>query len=300
MQAPRCLKQGNKVGIISTARKISEQEIQPAIDLLEKWGLQVVKGKHLHAVDNQFAGTVNQRVSDLQMMINDPDIMAVFCARGGYGTVQVVDQIDWWSFRVHPKWIVGYSDITVLHSHIQRNLGIESIHATMPINFPKDFEDTATQALHEALFNDKVHYSFPSHPLNKPGIVQAPMVGGNLSILYSLIGSPSDINPANNILFLEDLDEYLYHIDRMITNMRRNDKFKHLSGLVIGGMTDMKDNAVPFGMDAYEIIHHIFQDCHFPICFGFPAGHIKDNRAIIIGRDAVLKIEKDITTFSQF
>lgn len=301
MQAPRYLQQGDKVGIISTARKISELEVQPAVDKLESWGLEVVKGKFLHESDNQFAGTVDQRTYDLQMMLNDKDIRAIFCARGGYGTVQIIDNIDWSAFRRSPKWIVGYSDITVLHSHINGHCGIETIHATMPINFPKDGKDnTATSSLHSSLFYGKNVYEFFSHIFNKKGTIQARIVGGNLSILYSLLGSNSDLNTDKSILFIEDIDEYIYHIDRMMNNLDRNNKLKHIKALVVGGMTDMNDNTIPYGETAEQIIHRFAEKYHFPVCFNFPAGHQSDNRAIILGRSAVLEITEMASKFIQF
>ncbi len=301
MQSPKSLKQGDKVGIISTARKISEEEVQPAVDKLESWGLEVVKGKYLHEFDNQFAGTVKQRTYDLQNMLNDVEIRAIFCARGGYGTVQIIDDIDWSAFRRFPKWIVGYSDVTVLHSHINRHCGVETIHATMPINFPNNgIDNMSITSLQSALFNGKNVYEFFSHIFNNKGIVQAPIVGGNLSILYSLLGSKSDLNTDNSILFIEDIDEYLYHIDRMMNNIERNNKLKHIKALVIGGMTDMNDNTIPFGETAEEIIHRFAQKYKFPVCFNFPAGHQADNRAIIMGRSAVLEITEKATRFIQF
>lgn len=301
MQAPRYLQQGDKVGIISTARKISEEEVQAAVDKLQSWGLEVVKGKFLHTSDNQFAGTVGQRTYDLQMMLNNSDIRAIFCARGGYGTVQIIDKIDWAAFRRNPKWIVGYSDVTVLHSHINRHCGIETIHATMPINFPKNGKDNSSiSSLQSVLFEGKNVYEFFSHIYNNKGVVQAPVVGGNLSILYSLLGSASDLNTDKSILFIEDIDEYIYHIDRMMNNLERNNKFKHIKALIIGGMTDMNDNTIPYGKAAEEIIHEFASRNNFPVCFNFPAGHQKDNRAIILGRSAVLEITERASKFIQF
>lgn len=301
MQAPRYLQAGDKVGIISTARKISEAEVQPAVEKLQSWGLEVVKGKFLHEADNQFAGTIDQRTYDLQKMLNDRDIRAILCARGGYGTVQIIDKIDWAAFRRFPKWVVGYSDVTVLHSHIHRNYGVETIHATMPINFPKNGKNNmAISSLESLLFNGKNVYEFFSHIFNKKGVVQAPVVGGNLSILYSLIGSNSDLNTDNSILFIEDIDEYLYHIDRMMNNLERNNKLKYIKALIVGGMTDMNDNSIPYGKTAEEIIHNFASKYNFPVCFNFPAGHINDNRAIILGRSSVLEINEMASKFIQF
>jgi len=301
MQKPRYLKEGDKVGIISTARKISEEEVQPAINKLQEWGLEVVKGQNLHAEYNQFAGTVSQRVNDLQGMLNNKEIKAIFCARGGIGTVQIIDEINWSAFRRSPKWIVGYSDVTVLHSHLQRQIGVESIHATMPINFPNDGEDnSAILSLKSALFQGKNNYHFGGHPFNRIGIINGKIGGGNLSILYSLLGSASDISANTDILFIEDLDEYIYHIDRMMMNMKRNGKLTNIKALIIGGMSNMNDNAIPYGKSAEEIIFDISKDYNFPICFNFPTGHIPDNRAIIMGRNSIIEIGEKESKFIQY
>jgi muramoyltetrapeptide carboxypeptidase len=300
MQTPRYLKPGDSVGIVSTARKISEEEVQPAIEILESWGLKVIKGKFLHEQDHQFAGTIQQRTHDFQSMLNNHEVRAVFCARGGYGTVQIIDDIDWSCFRREPKWIVGFSDVTVLHSHIQKHCGIETIHGIMPVQFAKEkCNEGSIQSLYNALFSGRLEYHFPSHPLNREGVIQAPLTGGNLSILYSLLGSNSDNINDNKILFIEDLDEYLYHIHRMMMNLSRNLQMSHLKGLIVGGMSDMKDNTVPFGKSAEEIVQEFIQKNHYPVCFNFPAGHIKDNNAMILGRDAYLEVKPNKCTFIQ-
>jgi len=291
MRRPDLLKLTNKVGIISTARKISKEEVQPAIDRLQQWGLEPILGKHLFSEYHQFAGTVDERAADLQEMLDNPEIKAILCARGGYGTVQLIDKIDFTKFMQHPKWVIGYSDVTVLHSHIQRHCEIETLHATMPINFPKVArENNATESLYNALFYGDNEYRIKAHPLNKVGKAQGQLVGGNLSILYSLLGSPSDVDTIGKILFIEDLDEYLYHIDRMMMNMKRNGKFDHIRALLIGGMSDMNDNAIPFGKTAEEIILDVLGDVKFPILFNVPAGHIEDNRALVIGGNTLVEV----------
>jgi len=191
----------------------------------------------------------------------------------------------------HPKWLIGYSDVTVLHSHIQRNCEIQTIHATMPINFPTIARDnSATESLYNALFYGNNEYRIKSHPLNKSGRAQGQLIGGNLSILSSLLGSKSDINTIGKILFIEDLDEYLYHIDRMMINMKRNGKFDHIRALLIGGMSDMNDNDIPFGKTAEEIIIDVLGAVDFPILFNVPAGHIADNRALIMGGNTIVEV----------
>jgi len=293
MHKPDLLKLTNKVGIISTARKISMEEVRPAMDRLKQWGLEPVLGKHLFSEHHQFAGTADERAADLQEMLDNPEIKAILCARGGYGTVQIIDQIDFTKFMEHPKWVIGYSDVTVLHSHIQRNCEIQSLHATMPINFPKRARDNnATESLYNALFYGDNEYRIKPHPLNKSGVAHGQLVGGNLSILNSLLGSPSDVNTIGKILFIEDLDEYLYHIDRMMMNMKRNGKFDHIRALLIGGMSDMNDNDIPFGKTAEEIIIDVLGDVNFPVLFNVPAGHIEDNRALIIGGETMVEVNR--------
>lgn len=291
MHKPELLRLTNKVGVISTARKISRKEVQPAIDKLMAWGLEPILGKHLFSEHNQFAGTVEERTSDLQQMMDDPEIKAILCARGGYGTIQIIDKIDFTQFNKQPKWVIGYSDVTVLHSHINRHCGVQTIHAMMPINFPERGQDSlAIESLYNALFYGDNEYRVKAHSLNRNGEAQGEIVGGNLSILYSLLGSESDVDTVGKILFIEDLDEYLYHIDRMLMNMKRNGKFDHIRALLVGGMSDMNDNAIPYGKSAQEIIIDVLKDTSFPILFNVPAGHIEDNRALIMGAKARVNI----------
>lgn len=297
MEKPQALKIGDKISIISTARKISLEEVQPAINLLTEWGLEVVLGENLFAEDHQFAGTKVQRLADLQQALNNKEIKAIFCARGGYGTVQLIDEIDFSDFKKHPKWIVGYSDVTVLHNHINQHFGIATLHATMPINF-KTNTKAALQSLKDALFGNTLNYQCASHAYNRLGEAKGELVGGNLSILYSLTGTASQINTEGKILFLEDLDEYLYHIDRMMQNLKRAGMLHGLKGLLIGGMTDMNDNTIPYGHSAIDIIKSIVADYDFPVAFGFPAGHLADNRALIMGEEVVLKVEEGGTTLT--
>lgn len=286
IQAPY-LKKGDKIAILAPARKISKEEIEPAIAILKSWGLQVVLGKNLFKADHQFSGTDEQRAADLQVMLDDTSIKAIISARGGYGTLRIIDKINFSKFKKHPKWVIGYSDITVLHSHIH-TIGIETIHATMPINFTKNKE--ATETLRKVLFGEKTSYEMNAHPLNRKGEATAELVGGNLSLLYALTGSTSDIDTKGKILFIEDLDEYLYHIDRMMLNLKRSGKLKHLKGLIVGGMTEMKDNAIPFGKTAEEIILDAVKEYKYPVCFNFPAGHVDRNLALVLGRKVKLSV----------
>lgn len=295
-RTPSVLVPGDKVGIISTARKVSIEEVQPAMDFLKDWGLVPVKGRHLHSAYHQFSGTDKERASDLQQMLDEPQIKAVICARGGYGTARIVDLIDFTSFDKRPKWIVGYSDVTALHSHIHTHFQIETLHAPMPFNFPADGKETQSlKALRHVLFHGTHRYHIPhmevvGQPLNEP--ITGTLTGGNLSVIYSLTGSPSDINTKGKVLFLEDLDEYLYHVDRMMLNLRRSGKLDGIKALLVGWMNDMNDNAVPFGLNARQIIMENTKDLPFPVVFGIPAGHLEPNLTLILGREITVRSQQ--------
>ncbi len=290
------LQKNDTVAIVSTARKISLEEIKPAIQLLESWGLNVAIGDTIGFEENQFAGNDKERIADFQRMLDNSKIKAIWCARGGYGTVRIIDQLNFTSFIKYPKWIIGYSDVTVLHNHIH-HLGFETLHATMPINVEKNSKQSIA-TLKECLFGQNISYEIISSVENKIGDVTGELIGGNLSILYSLLGSKSNIITNNKILFIEDLDEYLYHIDRMLMNLKRNGYFTNLKGLIVGGMTDMRDNEIPFGKSAKEIILDIVSEYDFPVVFDFPAGHLNDNNALILGREVRLEVGKGKTKVS--
>ena len=296
MIRPNYLKEGATVAIVSTARRISKKELIPAITILKKRGLKVVLGTSIGAEDHQFAGNDELRTSDFQTMLDHPEIDAIWCARGGYGTVRIIDQLDFSNFKNYPKWIIGYSDITVLHAHLHQ-LGIETLHAQMPL-FIETKSDATINSINETLFGEKYEIIIPSEKNNINGIASGQLIGGNLSILYSLCGSPSALNTKGKILFIEDLDEYLYHIDRMLQNLKRNGMFDQLEGLIVGGMTQMHDNDIPFGKNAAEIILDICSEYDFPITFNFPAGHLEDNRALILGRKVDLMVNKNGVTLS--
>lgn len=287
---PEYLKKGDKIGIAATARKISSHELSHAIELFNSWDFEVEIAPNIYKEDNQYAGTDNERIAGLQLMLDNPDIKAIVCARGGYGTVRIIDKIDFSSFVKKPKWIAGYSDITVLHSHINNIFNIETIHSLMPLNIKSGYDVNSAETLRRALTGELTGHSLDSHEYNRNGEVSGILTGGNLSVIYSLNGSISDINTDGKILFLEDLDEYLYHIDRMIVNMKRANKFNKLKGLIIGGMSDMNDNNVPFGKTAYQIIYDEVKEYDFPVCFGFPAGHDEVNYSLIMGRKIIMKV----------
>jgi len=288
MNQPKPLYKGATVGILSTARKISITEIEAAIELLHSWDLKVVLGTTIDLENNQFAGDDMTRALNFQQFLDDDHIDAIWCARGGYGTIRMIDQLDFSRFIQKPKWIIGYSDITVLHSKGQQ-LGFKTLHATMPVNVAKNSPESI-ESLHNVVFSEGLNYTIPSVSYNKKGNAQGELIGGNLSMLYSMTGSDLNLNTNGKILFLEDLDEYLYHLDRMMMNLKYNNYFDGLAGLIIGGMTNMLDNAIPFGKNAHEIILDATSGYDFPICFNFPAGHLDDNRALIFGKEVTLKV----------
>ncbi len=282
--APDFLKKGDKVYILSTARKIAFSEIEIALKTIADWGLEIVVGETIGAEDHQYAGDDALRLKDFQKAINDPSIKAIICAKGGYGTVRILDAIDWSGFLKHPKWICGFSDVTYLHTHIVHQFGVQTIHSPMLSTFPGNTPD-AIDSLRKALFGEAISYNMLPSIYNKKGQMNGIMVGGNLSILYSITGTKSGFDTTNKILFIEDLDEYLYHIDRMMMNLKRSGKLQHLAGMIVGGFSDMHDNQVPFGKNAYEIILDACSAYDFPILFDFPAGHIADNHAIYLGKE---------------
>jgi len=291
---PQSLQQGDLVAIVTTARKIDREDIQKAIELLESWGLNTVVGKTIGKVDHQFGGTDADRITDFQQAMNNDAVKAIWCARGGYGTVRIIDALDFSKFLTNPKWVIGFSDVTALHSHLH-NLGTRTIHGLMPITVESSTPE-AIDSLKNSLFGNSLKHVVPCESQNKYGKGDGELVGGNLSMLYSLLGSTSAIKTDGKILFIEDLDEYLYHIDRMMMNLKRNGYFDNLKGLIVGGMTKMNDNTIPFGKTAEEIILDNIKEFDFPVCFNFPAGHLKDNRALEFGREVDFVVNKTSTT----
>lgn len=297
MKRPPFLKPGDKIGIFAPARKINPNELDFAIKAIENHGYQAVFSKKLFASDNQFAGTDKERTAILQELLDNDEIKAVISARGGYGSVRIIDNIDFSNFIKNPKWIIGYSDITVFHSHINKNFGIETLHAPMPLGLEK-ITHGSVEGIFEVLRGNNPTYEFDIHPLNKAGIAKGILTGGNLSVLYSLLGSKSFPDTNGKILFIEDLDEYLYHIDRMMMALKRAGVLKGLAGLVVGGMTDMRDNEIPFGKTANEIIREAVDEYMYPVCFGFPAGHQPVNMPLIMG--ATLELAQNAAVLLNF
>lgn len=297
MTIPPYLKPGDKIALVAPARKISVAELQPAVDLLVSKGFVPVWGQHVLGSFNQFSGTDRERISDFQAALDDKEIKAIIAVRGGYGCMRIVDQLDFTGFKQSPKWLVGYSDMTVFHSHVVQKTNVCTLHATMPVNFFKSPE--ATQTLFDALTGKTLSYTFAADGVYGSSQVKAPLAGGNLSLLYAMQGSASDIDTNGKILFLEDLDEYLYHIDRMMLSLKRAGKLSGLKALLIGGFTEMKDNTVPFGATAHEIILDAVKEYGYPVFFNFPAGHQDHNCAVKMGCEASITLEGKQVLFIQ-
>ncbi|MBW4890037.1 LD-carboxypeptidase [Mucilaginibacter sp. HMF5004] len=290
---PPYLKPGDKIAITCPAKKLPKP-MTDAVALLESWGLEVVLGETVTASFHQFAGDDALRARDMQRFLDDNSIKAIFAARGGYGTIRIIDDLDFTDFAKNPKWLVGFSDITVLHSHIWANHALQSIHGQMPITIP-DASATSLKTLKNALFGENIEYDFRSHSENRPGEAEGILIGGNLSLLIAMLGSASDFSYDNKILFIEDVGEYLYSTDRMLRTLKRAGKLTNLAGLMVGGFTEVKDNDIPFGQTIQQIVMEVVKDYNYPVCFDFPAGHIPDNRALILGRDLHFKVETHYT-----
>ena len=294
LTTPPFLKKGDKIAITCPAKKLPGP-IDSAIKLLESWGLEVILGETVTASHFQYAGTDELRRDDLQRFLDDPSIKAIIAARGGYGTIRIIDELDFTQFKAQPKWIVGFSDITILHSHIFEMCQIQTIHGQMPLNVP-DGTKPSLESLRKALFGEPLKYELPSHPLNKQGKVSAPLIGGNLTLLVMLGSSISEMDFADKILFIEDVGEYMYSIDRMLWNLKRGGKLARLKGLIVGGFTDLKDNEISFGSTLPEMIIEMVKQYDYPVCFDFPAGHIDDNHALILGEIVTLCVEPEKVT----
>jgi len=291
MKIPPSIKYGDKIRIVSPAGKVNEKHVFPAVEWLQKQGYKVELGKHVFASHFQFAGTDNQRLDDLQTAFDDPETVAIICSRGGYATVRIIRQINFSKFIENPKWLVGFSDITILHSCLNISL-VATIHGVMPQYF-FDNDDAPSEnliSLMKLLTGQKVSYSFKNGETNRAGKVNGELVGGNLSIISSMQGTPCELKTDGKILFLEDIDEFLYHTDRMVHQLKLSGKLDNLAGLVLGDFTEMKDNESPFGKSVHEIIMDAVQEFDYPVCFGFPAGHDKKNLALAFGLNWELEV----------
>lgn len=288
MNIPPFLKPGDKVAVIACSRKVAKPDIAFAIDTLAIWGLQPVEGKYLYSEDRQWAGNDEQRAADLQWAVNDDSIKAVFFARGGNGIIRVIDKVDLSKLKTNPKWLVGYSDVTILHAHLHTVCNCASLHAVMLGAYAKNQE--ATTSVRKCLFGENIKYTFEPQKLNRNGKAKGILVGGNISLLHTLASTKEEIDTNGKILFIEDLDENLHHLDRMLIHLKRSGKLSNLAALIVGGLNDMKDDAVPFGMSPEEIVSDAVKEYRYPVCFGFPAGHIDRNLALCFGKEVKLDV----------
>ena len=291
---PPYLKKGDTIGIIAPSGFMPFEKMQSSVEKLQNWGYQVRLGNTTTGLsENYFSGTDKERLDDLQQMLDDENVKAIFCARGGYGLSRIVDAIKFKKFKKHPKWIIGFSDITVLHAHIFSNYKIASLHSSMASAFNDDgYNSKYTLSIKEALEGVKMNYTCTPHPLNILGKAEGILVGGNLSLIAHLIGSNSDIKTKHKILFLEDVGEYLYNIDRMMLQLKRSGKFNDLAGLIIGGFTDCKDTERPYGKSVYDIISDQLSQFDFPVCYNFPVSHGTENVALKIGAECKLSVKE--------
>jgi muramoyltetrapeptide carboxypeptidase len=296
---PPFLKQGDSVGIVSPSWCIDEEKLIEAVPYLEGWGLKVKTGRNAARQDGPFAGTDEERLADLQEMTDDPDIKAVICSRGGYGMLRIISRLDFTALKTNPKWYAGFSDITVLHNWLSEVCGIISIHSDMPLNFNNLSKTPDTfSTLKSALFGDPYSIEWTGK-VHRQGNAAGEITGGNLSLVYSLIGTMAEPETEGKILFLEDVGEYYYHIDRMLNSLKLAGKLRGLSALLIGGMRDITDTKIPWNRSIEETVMEAVKEYNYPVFFDFPAGHIPDNRAFYFGRRAVIKVsgESNILSF---
>ncbi len=295
MIQPSYLKAGDTVAIVATSGilKNREREVQQAVGILKSWNLNVVVGEHVFKKADHFAGTDDERCEDFQKVMDDPKISAIWCARGGYGTVRILDKLDYTKFKENPKWIIGYSDITALHNQVH-NEGFESLHALMCVSLTKDLTEIAESinTFKAALFGSPTDYTLNGSDYNRVGETSGPLVGGNLTMLHTMLGSKESIDTSGKILFIEEIGEYKYHIDRMLQSLKRAGYFDNCKGLIVGGMSKMRTNTTLWGTSVEQLILDALADYDFPIAFNMPAGHEKDNRALVLGRIVELKVEK--------
>ena len=296
----RKFKKGDTIGIISPAGAIKKgEDLSNAIALLTSWGLKTKLGKYVFGSHHHFAGTDEQRLSDFQTFLDDDDIKAIWFARGGYGSIRIIDKIDFTKFQKNPKWIIGYSDFTVIHQALNR-LNIPSIHAFMPTSSSTFLEkNTAIESLKKVLFKEQLTYKIPHSKYNKLGKTNGEIIGGNLTIISSLLGTKYSIEPKNKILFIEDIGEYKYRIDRVLQSLKLNGYFEKCAGLIVGSFTHIPENDPDFGMTVEALILDVIKEYNFPVCFDFPAGHIANNNALIFGNEVLFEVgnEKTIIKF---
>jgi muramoyltetrapeptide carboxypeptidase len=299
-QAPY-IKKGDWIGITCPAGYMTLEKAQTCINTLQQWGYQVMLGKTVgSASTNYFSGTDEERLHELQAMLDDERIRVILCGRGGYGTGRIIDRLDFTRFKKNPKWIIGYSDITVLHAHVHRNLRIATLHAHMAAAFNEGGgANPFIRSLHDAIRGKKANYRCEAHPLNRIGEASGELVGGNLSLLSSMIGTPSEPETRNKLLFVEDIGEHIYSLDRKFWQLKRSGKLKSLRGLIVGSFADTKDTERPFGSDIYSVIYDLVKEYRYPVCFGFPCGHTNENLALKVGGAYSLNVGKKVVRLSE-
>ena len=298
---PPYLKKGSTIGITCPSGYMPAANAESCILTLQQWGYEVMVGKTLGSTSkNYFSAPDEDKIEELQAMLDDKNIHAILFGRGGYGMSRIIDQLDFKKFKKNPKWLIGFSDVTLMHSHVYANYNISSIHGSMAAAFNlKNNSPICVDSIKNCITGKKIKYSCESHPNNKQGTVTGKLVGGNLVLLSTAIGTTSAIDTKNKILFIEDIGEYLYSVDRMLQQLKRSGKLKNLAGLIVGGFTDMKDTDRPFGKSIEDIISDVVANYNYPVCFNFPISHGKENVAVKIGVDYELKITKNKTTLKE-
>jgi muramoyltetrapeptide carboxypeptidase len=301
IKIPPYLQKGDTIGLVCPAGLMPVEKVSECIRVInEEWAFTIKVGTTIGQQYHYFSGTDEERLEDFQHMLDDENVKAILCARGGYGLSRIIDKIDFTNFKKNPKWIIGFSDVTILHSHIYRNHHISTLHAPMANAFNEDgFKNEFVQSLRHALEGKKIKYQCKPHAFNKKGQAIGELVGGNLSLLAHLVGTDSDIKTKGRILFIEDVGEYLYNVDRMMYQLKRSGKLDKLAGLIVGGFTDMKDTERPFGQTVHEIIRDAVAEYDYPVCFDFPVSHEKENYALKIGVGYKLKVGKNKVTFEE-
>lgn len=299
LMQPEYLKAGDTVAIVAPSGilKNRQGEVQQAVDLLKSWGLHAVVGKHVFSQANHFAGTDNERCEDFQNAMDDPTISAIWCARGGYGAVRILDKLDFTKLKTKPKWLIGYSDITALHN-LFHNQGFETIHAMMCVSLTKDLEglEQTVATFKSAIFGETLTYTLAGTNYNRIGTASGELVGGNLTMLHTMLGSETSIDTSGKILFIEEIGEYKYHIDRMLQSLKRAGYFDNCAGVIVGDMTKLRKNTTLWGTSIEQLVLDALADYDFPIAFNMPAGHEKDNRAMVLGSTVKLTVDKDKST----
>ena len=301
IKIPPYLQKGDTIGLVCPAGSMPVEKVSECIRVLnEEWGFTTKVGNTVGQLYHYFSGTDEERIEDFQHMLDDDNVKAILCARGGYGLSRIIDKIDFGQFKANPKWIIGFSDITILHSHIYRNYNISTLHAPMANAFNENgYKNEFVQSLRHALEGKKIKYQVPSHEFNRKGEAIGELIGGNLSLLAHLIGTDSDLKTKGRILFIEDVGEYLYNIDRMMYQLKRSAKLDKLAGLIVGGFTDMKDTERPFGQTVHEIIRDAVAEYDYPVCYDFPVSHGEKNYALKVGVGYKLKVGKNKITLNE-